>query len=154
MKSEIENSLGFLLHSAARQLRRAFELRTHQSGLSSAQWRVLAHLIHKGALNQARLAELLEIEPISVSRLLNRMEDSGWIVRKPDLQDRRIRVAHPTEKSLQAFQEIRGVAQTLYDDALNGLSAEQRTLLISALQIMIENLALETQQTDDSAQAH
>jgi MarR family transcriptional regulator for hemolysin len=84
------DQLGFLLHDSARLLRRAFERRAAAYGLSSAQWRLLAHVLRHGSIAQARLADLLEVEAISVSRLIDRMEQAGWVTRLPDPQDRRI----------------------------------------------------------------
>ena len=79
------DSLGILLHEAARAVRKAFERRVSRHGLSSAQWRMLVAVTKCAeATTQARLADLLEIEPISVSRLVDRMEASGWVERRPD----------------------------------------------------------------------
>lgn len=141
MKIEIENSLGFLLNAATRQYRRNFELRAQESGLSAAQWRLLAHLIHQGELSQNRLAELLEIEPISVSRLLNRMEEGDWIKRCNDPNDRRIRLIQPTQKGLDAIQSAKKHAQDLHADAFQGLTEDEQMQFISQLKIVIQNLS-------------
>ncbi len=61
-------------------------------GLSSAQWRLLIHVLKEERVTQARLAERLEIEPISVSRLIDRMEQAGWVMRETDPNDRRVRL--------------------------------------------------------------
>ena len=76
MKSAPIDQFGFLLHDAARLMRRRFELRGSEYGLSAAQWRALVRLVKFGPMPQARLADLLEIEPISVSRLVDRMEET------------------------------------------------------------------------------
>lgn len=74
--------LGFLIHDAARLMRKRFETLGRRHGLSSAQWRLLVRVVKDEGVAQARLAELLEVEPISVSRLLDRMEEAGWIERR------------------------------------------------------------------------
>ena len=74
--------LGFLIHDAARLMRKRFEMRAAGHDLSAAQWRLLFRIVKEEGMAQARLAELLEIEPISVSRLLDRMEEGGWIERR------------------------------------------------------------------------
>ena len=79
MTSDGIDRLGFLIHDAQRLLRKRFEMRGAEYGLSAAQWRLLVRLVKEEGVPQARLAELLEIEPISVSRLLDRMEEGGWI---------------------------------------------------------------------------
>lgn len=133
--------LGFLLHDASRLLRRRFEERARHHGLSSAQWRLLVRVFKEEGVNQARLAELLEIEPISVSRLVDRMVDSGWIERRFDAQDRRARTIFLTEASRRIFGEMRSVAAEVYETALAGLSAEQRRATIDGLKSICANLA-------------
>ena len=99
MNTDGIDRLGFLIHDAARLLRKRFEAKGSAYGLSAAQWRLLVRLVKEEGVAQARLAELLEIEPISVSRLLDRMEEGGWIERRPDASDRRVRMIFPTDKS-------------------------------------------------------
>ena len=95
--------LGFLIHDATRLLRKRFEARASGLGLSSAQWRLLVRVAKEEGVAQARLAELLEIEPISVSRLVDRMEEGGWIERRPDATDRRVRMIFPTAKGARGL---------------------------------------------------
>lgn len=133
--------LGFLIHDVARLLRKRFEQRGSEHGLSAAQWRLLARLVKEEGVAQARLAELLEIEPISVSRLLDRMEDGGWIERRADKADRRVRMVFPTPKARAAYGEIKGMAGEVYDEALAGLDDSRRAALILALETMAENLS-------------
>ncbi len=134
-------SLGFLLHDAARAIRRRFEMRAADLGLSSAQWRCLVHLMREGPSPQARLAELLEIEPISVSRLLDRMQEGGWITREADPTDRRVRIVTATAKTCEAFAEARTIADAIYADALAGLPPGTRETLMATLRRVIANLA-------------
>lgn len=134
------NSLGLLLHDAARTMRRAFELRAETLGLSSAQWRLLVHVMREGQATQARLAELLEVEPISVSRLVDRMEAAGWVLRKADPADRRVRLVTPTDKMQATHAAIKAMAEDVYADALQGFSADQRADLMAALRRLTQNL--------------
>ena len=135
------DKLGFLIHDSARLLRKRFETRGSAYGLSAAQWRLLVRLVKEEGVAQARLAELLEIEPISVSRLLDRMEEGGWIERRQDAGDRRVRMIFPTDKSRDAFAAIKGVAGEVYDLALAGLSADEKRALVKGLNTIITNLA-------------
>lgn len=135
------DSLGILLHEAARTLRKAFERRVSRHGLSSAQWRMLVTVSKCGeATTQARLADLLEIEPISVSRLVDRMEAAGWVARMPDPQDRRAKLVMPTERARAVHAEIRAMADEVYGEALAGLSPDQRGALLGGLAQVIANL--------------
>lgn len=140
MEQTPTDSLGFLLHDAARALRREFESRGREHGLSAAQWRLLVHLVREDGAPQARIAELLEIEPISVSRLVDRMEAAGWAERRPDPSDRRVRRVYPTLRATQVFNDMRAMAGDVYDAALAGLSADDRAVLIRALKTIPANL--------------
>ncbi len=151
MKTLKTNTLGFLLHDAARLLRRRFEARGQRHGLSSAQWRLLVHLAREGSASQARIAELLEIEPISVSRLVDRMEQAGWVERGSDPNDRRVRLLQPSQKAIDAFEEVRLIAGEIYDRALEGLDAGERALLTRGLETVVANLG--RMELDDAAEA-
>ncbi len=140
MNSNGTDSLGFLIHDSARLLRKHFEAKGSVYGLSAAQWRLMVRLVREEGVPQARLAELLEIEPISVSRLLDRMEEAGWVERRQDASDRRVRMIFPTDKSREAFAAIKSVAGDVYDAALAGLSAEERRVLVKALTTIVSNL--------------
>ena len=133
--------LGFLIHDAARLVRRTFEKRADRHGLSAAQWRLLVRVFKEEGVAQARLAELLEIEPISVSRLIDRMEQGGWIERRADAADRRVRTIYLTDSSRHVFEEMKGMANEVYDIALAGLDAETRRATINGLKAIIQNLS-------------
>lgn len=141
MKNEGIERFGLLLHDSARLLRARFEAHGRSLGLSSAQWRLLARLKREGRATQARLAELMEIEPISVSRLVTRMEEAGWVERQPDPNDRRIRMVVPTPKTLDALADIRSVAASVYDEAMAGLTQAERHALIAGLTVVLNNLS-------------
>ena len=141
MKIETDR-LGLLLHDAARAVRKRFEQRTSGLGLSSAQWRLLALVSREGPINQAWLADRLDIEPISVSRLVDRMEQAGWVSREPDPGDRRVRLIRPTPKTLSAYAEIKATAGDVYAEALAGLSPDERCILVVGLNTIITNLSV------------
>jgi MarR family transcriptional regulator for hemolysin len=135
-------SLGLLLHDASRAVRKRFETRSTSFGLTSAQWRMMVHVCKtEGGAPQSHFAELLEIEPISVSRLLDRMEALGWVMRGSDPNDRRVRRVLPTAKALEAHAYIKTIADDVYAEALAGLPPEQRKLLMDALATISANLA-------------
>jgi MarR family transcriptional regulator for hemolysin len=135
------DKLGFLIHDVARLMRRRFEAKASGSGLSAAQWRLLVRVAKEPGIAQARLAELLEIEPISVSRLIDRMEDGGWIERRSDAADRRVRLIFPTDKSQEAYGRVKSMAGEVYEVALAGLSPEARRATIEGLKTIAYNLS-------------
>lgn len=141
MKTTNVDQFGFLIHDVARLLRRRFEDRGRQYGLSAAQWRALVHLVKRGPMTQARLAEFLEIEPISVSRLIDRMSEGGWVERRPDESDRRANLVIATDKATETFSSIKAMAGDIFDAAMEGISTEDRVTLVSALAIIAENLS-------------
>lgn len=141
MPDQPSETLGFLLTDATRAMRRRFEQRAAELGLSSSQWRLIMQLKRGGPMPQARLAELLEIEPISVSRLVDRMQEAGWVRRQPAPNDRRVKLVAPTDKALCTVSSARAIADALYDEALEGLSPETCDRLKCALQQIIRNLS-------------
>ena len=136
-----EPTFGFVVNDVARLLRKRFETRAAVHGLSSAQWRLLVRLVKEEGSTQARLAEFLEIEPISVSRLVDRMEAGGWVTRRQDASDRRVRMIFPTDKSRNAFAAVKAIAGDIYEEALAGLPDAERRALIGGLARIVENLA-------------
>lgn len=141
MKTDLP-PLGLMLHDAARAVRKAFEERSAAFGLSSAQWRMLVHVCKQGAAPQSRFADLLEIEPISVSRLLDRMEALDWVTRAHDPSDRRVRLVLPTAQALRAYDHIRTIANEVYAQAMSGLSEDEKRILMIGLTTITHNLAL------------
>jgi DNA-binding MarR family transcriptional regulator len=141
MVSDGIDKLGFLIHDVQRLMRKRFEARARGLGLSAAQWRLMVRVAKEQGVAQARLAELLEIEPISVSRLVDRMEEGGWIERRADAADRRVRMIFPTAKASAAYAEVKILAGEVYEDSLAGVSPEDRRVLIKGLEAMAENLA-------------
>ena len=133
--------LGLLLHDASRAVRKRFEEQSAEFGLSSAAWRMMVNVCKEGCAAQSRFADLLEIEPISVSRLLDRMELQGWITRDNDPKDRRVRLVLPTQKALDAFNHIKSIADEVYADALQGLGEAERLALMTGLSLIVSNLS-------------
>ena len=134
------DNLGILLHDATRLVRKRLDRRIAHLGLSTAQWRLLVGTLRSGSATQARLAEKLEIEPISVSRLIDRMEQGGWLHREAHPDDRRARIVVATDKARRIGPEAKAIVNALYDEALAGLSDDDRCVLQAALVKISENL--------------
>ena len=84
-----DKNVGFLLHDVSRLLRKRFDRRARALGLTRAQWRVLAHLAPRQGINQSALADILEVENITLGRHIDRLEDTDWVERQSDPDDRR-----------------------------------------------------------------
>lgn len=134
MKREIPNSLVFLLHDTARLLKNRFEQRRPVAALTRAQLHLTAYLARNEGISQARLADLLEVEPITVCRMVDRMEDGGWVERRTDPSDRRVRRLYMTDKAWGVYDDIRAIANEVYDDALSVLTPAERTTFIGLLE--------------------
>ncbi|MAS13791.1 MAG: MarR family transcriptional regulator [Nitratireductor sp.] len=132
--------LGFLIHDVARLMRKRFQEIDNEFGLSSAQWRLLFGLLKADGMPQVRLAELLEVEPISVSRMVDRLAESGWVERRLARTDRRVRMIYATRKAREACSGIRAITETVHDEALSGLADDERRILIDALGKIAHNL--------------
>ena len=89
-KLDFERDLLFLLHDVARLLRVDADKRARAHGMTRAQWAILIWLERQPGISQKELAELLEVEPITVARLVDRLEGRGMVERRPDPRDRRI----------------------------------------------------------------
>src|SRR5579875_1724735 len=87
---ELKRDLLFLLHDVARLLRIEGDKRARSHGMTRAQWGILIWLERQPGISQKELAELLEVEPITVARLIDRLEARGMVERRPDARDRRI----------------------------------------------------------------
>ena len=87
---DFERDLMFLLHDVARLLRVDADKRARAHGMTRAQWGILIWLERQPGISQKELSELLEVEPITVARLIDRLERRGMVERRPDPKDRRI----------------------------------------------------------------
>ena len=136
-----ERSFGFLLHDVSRLLRKRFDRRARTIGLTRAQWFVMAHLARNEGLNQSALADILEIEPITLVHQLDRLEAAGWIERRLDANDRRVRLLHLTELGRQILGKMQAMGLETKAEAVGGLSAAEQDALIDTLTKIKTNLS-------------
>ena len=129
-------------------MRRSFNRRAQALGLSQAQWRALVHLARDEGLKQTVLAERLEIQPITLTRLIDRMEAAGWVERRPDPNDRRAVRLYLTSQVQPVLAEMRQAAERILDEAMRGLSADERAKLVETLCRMKQNLSASEEPTE------
>jgi MarR family transcriptional regulator for hemolysin len=134
-------TLGFLLHEVARLLRKRFEQNARDSGLTRSQWQVLAYLAQNEGINQARLAELIEIEPITLCRIADKLERLMLIVRNPHPTDRRRRLLHLMPTARSRLEQAGEYGDVTHREALVGVSEADRQHLLKTLQALKANLA-------------
>lgn len=135
-----KDTIGFLLNDAARLMRKDFERRTRSLGLTRAQWQTLFHLARNEGCNQATLADLLDVEPITIARTIDRLELSGLVERRPDPSDRRARLLFLGERAHPLLEQLRALGAETREIALAGISEDERTLLMTLLTKMRANL--------------
>ena len=130
---DLDRSFGFLVNDVARLFGRRFDHNGRRLGLTRAQCRTISYLARNEGINQAGLADLLEIRPMTLVRQIDRMEDTGWIERRPDPGDRRARRLFLTEKGRRVLSRIWSVASETRDEALTRLSKSEADHLIELL---------------------
>jgi MarR family transcriptional regulator for hemolysin len=138
---DLNRSFGFVLHDTARLISKRFDQRAKCLGLTRAQIQVLAYLVSHEGINQTGLADLIEIEPISLARLIDRMEQSGWVERRPDPNDRRAWQLFVTDKLKPVFDEMVEIGQEVRAEALSGFSAAERDQILELLLRVRRNLS-------------
>jgi MarR family transcriptional regulator, transcriptional regulator for hemolysin len=131
-------AFAFLLHDVARLLKKRFEQKSRC--LTRSQWQVLAYLSENEGVNQARLAALIEIEPITLGRIVHKLETLRLIKRSPHLADRRRWLLHLMPAAHIRLERAREYDDVTRREALVGVSEEDRQHLLKTLQTLKENL--------------
>ncbi len=142
----MSDSIGFLLGDASRLLRRRFDERARTIGVTRAQWRTLTILSRNEGATQGALAELLEVEPITLCRMIDRLEEAGHVERRRPPADRRAWNIYLTDRSRPLIDQLRALGEDVVEDALTGLDGAHRALLTQALERIRDNLAITLQQ--------
>jgi len=121
------------LSEVARLIRGDFKRRAQHLGLTQPQWRVLISLSKSPGINQATLAEILEVHPVTVTQIVDRLVKAGWVRRAPHASDRRAVSLHLTESAEPLLLELNEVANQVREAALAGLKKSERSQLESLL---------------------
>ena len=108
----------------AHALRRSFDRRAAALGTTRAQWKVLFRLTRAPGLRQVELAELLDVEPITLCRIIDRLEESGLVERSQDPDDRRARRLHVTAQARPIVEKLQELASELAGEAFAGVDPE------------------------------
>ena len=150
----LTRSLGFLLADVSRLVRKRFDQRARALGLTRAQWRVLAQLRRREGINQRDLAEILEIESITLVRHIDRLEAKGWVERRRDPSDRRAWRLHLNDQVQPILDKMREFSEQTRAEALAGISEKDSEELIDRLlQIKSNMLKREPVEAETDANA-
>lgn len=142
--ARMDKTMPYLLVDSSRLLRRAFDDRVRATGATSPQARLLLTLSRSPDQNQAYYADRLEIEPITLCRMVDRMEESGLVERQPDPTDRRARRLHLTPRSRSEIESIERALDGLTETMLHGFDDDEQAQLAAMLKRIAENLSAQT----------
>ena len=138
----MSDGLGFLISDVSRLMRKRFDERARSLGATRAQWKTLVTLARNQGMNQGGLAELLEVEPITLCRMIDRLEESGLVERRRDPADRRAWQIFLTSAAEPVIERLRTYADELFEAALIGLDQADRGQLTTSLERIRDNLNL------------
>ena len=140
-QTSAESTLGFLIYDISRLMRRSIMERLGDLGLTEAQWRAIAHLARMEGCRQTDLAQSLEIRPITLGRVVDRLEASGFVERRQHPTDRRAVTLHLTPSAGPLVNRLRELGQELREYALQGIDVADRQHLNRTLVRMRDNLS-------------
>lgn len=140
----MDENIGMLLGQVSRLLRRAFDEGARTLGVTRPQWQLLTILDGNEGINQGGLAELLEVEPITLGRMIDRLQESGMVERRPDPADRRAWRLHLTDKSRDLLEQLQPLAYKVVEAALAGIPNDRRDEFAASLRRVRDNLSRRT----------
>ena len=145
-----QEGLGFLLVDVSRLMRHTFQQRLQGSALTltHAQAKALIYVSRNEGVRQVELAEMLEVQPITLARLLDQLAEAGMVERRPDPADRRAYRIYLTPAATPHLEAVAKVAASIRADLLRGLDEQQAAVLLDALRTMHDNL-VSLNQSDD-----
>lgn len=136
----MSDNLGFLISDITRLIRRTFDQRAKEIGVTRPQWRVLTMLMRHEGVNQSELAEMLELDAMTLCRMVDRLQEAQLIERRPDPGDRRAWQLFLTDKATPLMDKLRPMGEALLQEAMAGIDDRNRELLHDLLDEVRANL--------------
>jgi DNA-binding MarR family transcriptional regulator len=147
-------SFGYLLNDVTLLIRKHFDRRAVKFGLTRAQWRATKMLYHREGMRQTELAESLEMEPIAVGRVIDRLQAAGFVERRADPKDRRAWRLYVTDQARGVIADMELIARGVRKDAAKGIPVPELEQALGVLNRMKENLqALDAGAADEEGEA-
>lgn len=140
----MRNNIAFLSTDVGRLLRKRFDAVARDFGVTGPQWRVLVHLDRTPGVNQVVVADRLEVEAITIGRMIDRLEKAGMVERRPDPADRRAWRLYLRDDAQPLLEKLRKCADEVMGEALTGFSEDEHDQLIDLLERVRANLCDET----------
>lgn len=139
-KIDPNSSIGILLYEVSRLLRRDFTSRVEELGLTQVQWRTLTYLRRDEGCNNTTLADYLEVRPITLTRVIDKLQEKGWVERRPHPLDRRATQLFLTDAVRPLLETMYEKSQETRASALQGFSEDEQGILLEYLRKMKSNL--------------
>jgi DNA-binding MarR family transcriptional regulator len=143
-------SIGYLVFEVARLMKRRFEDEAKLHGFTLAQWRALAEIARGDGISQVALAAALDVDQMTVSGIVSRLEKRGLIARDADPNDSRAKLARLTSEGQALIAEAKNVGRAVYERALSGLDDSQRDHLTLGLRQIRDNLNAMTEMKENA----
>lgn len=140
-RESTDRNFGFLVNDIARLMRTGYDRRMRALGLTRSQWWVLTHVFFNEGINQTELSEVLEVERATLGRMLDRLEAKGWVERRPDASDRRVKRVFLTGEVEPLLQTMRTHAADIRAISMAGFNAVEQERFIDLLLRIKRNLA-------------
>ncbi|MBV8934617.1 MAG: winged helix-turn-helix transcriptional regulator [Alphaproteobacteria bacterium] len=149
--SEVARAFGFLVHDVSRLIKRRFERRARQMGLpiTRQQAAVVLNIAGNEGVSQAEVAAWLDIEPIALVRMLDKLHEEGLVERRAHPTDRRVRTLWLTPAAQPVVTQILAINEAIREEAFSGMAEHARDTVIEILDAIKGNLALR-EEADDS----
>ncbi len=146
-----DHNFGFLVHDVSRLVKRRFERAARHTGLpiTRRQAAVLLYIAGKEGVSQAEVAAWLDIEPIALVRMLDKLHEEGFVERRAHPTDRRIRTLWLMAAARPVVERILEINLAIREEAFAGLSTATRDLLIVALSSIKDNLVLQEERANE-----
>jgi DNA-binding MarR family transcriptional regulator len=141
MNTDDRSAFGHAVANVTRLYRRVFDRRAVELELTRAQWRALSRIHRSPGASQAQLAEDLDLEPIAVGRVIDRLQAAGFVERRADAADRRCWRLYPAAKSTDVMTRMKRLANGLHAEALQGVDAAELDTALRVLERVRATLA-------------
>lgn len=148
--------IGVVISDVARLLRTEFDRRVRKLGITRAQWLVLTRLHRHPGASHTELADMMEVEKATAGRMIDRLEANGWVERRVEPDDRRVKRVYLTAEAERVHKRIWRVAEATVDDGLADLSSSEARQLMALLMRVKRTLvlAMDAAETPAIAGAH
>ena len=148
MRGSVDMNFLFTLGEVFRLVRAYADKQAAQHGITRAQWAVLAKVERSEGMKQSELAELMEMQPITLTRLIDKLCDNGWIERRGDESDRRVNRLYLKKAARPLLGKLAGLRSELTATALQGISPQDAHRMLAQLETIKENVRNAIQTTE------